>query len=144
MGVTVAVLIPTSLERVWQAVADLRSHTEWMQDARRIEFETAQQSGVGTRLRVETRLGPLRAIDIMEVTAWEPQRRIGVSHQGLVSGEGEFRLDPVAGGVVFTWNETLRFPWRFGGPLGALLTQPIFRWIWRRNLNRLRQRLTQV
>lgn len=144
MGVTVTVLIPASLEGVWQAVADLGSHTEWMQDARRIEFETAQQSGVGTRLRVESRLGPLRTIDVMEVTAWEPQRRIGVSHQGLVRGEGEIRLDPVAGGVLLSWSETLRFPWMFGGPLGALLTHPIFRRIWRRNLNRLRQRLTQV
>ena len=144
MGVTVAVLIPTSLERVWQAVADLGSHTEWMQDARRIEFETAQQSGIGTRLRVETRLGPLRTIDVMEVTIWEPYRRIGVLHQGLVRGKGELRLDPVSGGVLLSWSETLHFPWKLGGPLGALLTQPIFRWIWRRNLNRLRQRLTLV
>ena len=144
MGVTVAVLIPASVEQVWGATADLASHPQWMKDARRIDFETVQQSGVGTRLRVETRLGPLRTVDIMEVTAWEPLRRIGVSHQGLVRGEGEIRLDPVAGGVVVTWSETLRFPWTLGGPFGALLTQPIFRWIWRRNLDQLKQRLTPV
>jgi uncharacterized protein YndB with AHSA1/START domain len=144
MGVTVGVLIPASLERVWEAAADLESHPEWMTDARRIDFETAQRSGVGTRLRVETRLGPLRTIDILEVTAWEPRQRIGVSHQGLVQGEGEFRLDPVAGGVLFTWTETLHFPWRLGGWIGAQLSKPLFRLIWRRNLDQLRQRLTLV
>ncbi len=144
MGVTVAVLIPASLQAVWEAAADFASHTEWMTDARQIEFETVQKSGVGTRLRVKTRLGPLRTVDIMEVTVWEPQRRIGVRHQGLVGGEGEFRLDPVAGGVIFTWSETLHFPWRFGGLIGARLSQPLFRWIWRRNLDQLRQRLTLV
>jgi uncharacterized protein YndB with AHSA1/START domain len=144
MGVTVAVLIPASLQAVWEAAADFASHTEWMTDARRIEFETAQRSGVGTRLRVESRLGPLTTVDIMEVTAWESHRRIGVDHQGLVRGEGEFRLDPVAGGVLFTWSETLHFPWKFGGWIGAGLSRPLFRWIWRRNLSQLRQRLTQV
>jgi uncharacterized protein YndB with AHSA1/START domain len=144
MGVTVAVLIPASLQAVWEAVADFASHVEWMTDARQVEFETAQKSGVGTRLRVETRVGPLTTVDVMEVTAWEPHRRIGVMHQGLVQGEGEFRLDPVAGGVLFTWTETLHFPWRLGGWIGAQLSRPLFTWIWRRNLDQLRQRLTLV
>jgi hypothetical protein len=144
MGVTVAVLIPASLPAVWEAAADFASHTQWMTDARRIEFETARKSGVGTRFRVNTRLGPLVTVDVMEVTAWEPYRRIGVLHQGFVRGEGEFRLDPVAGGVLFTWSETLRFPPIFGGWIGAQLSRPLFRWVWRRNLNRLRERLTLV
>jgi hypothetical protein len=144
MGVTVAILIPASMKAVWAAAADFASHTEWMTDARHIEFETAQKTGVGTRFRVETRLGPLTTVDVMEVTAWEPRRRIGVVHQGVVRGEGEFRLDPVAGGVLFTWSETLQFPWKLGGRLGALITRPLFRWIWRRNLNRLRDSLSRI
>jgi len=75
---------------------------------------------------------------------WEPPRRIAVAHKGLVSGTGEFRLDPVAGGVVVTWAEQLDFPWQFGGLLGAALTRPLFRWIWKGNLKRLRTLLTQT
>jgi hypothetical protein len=80
----------------------------------------------------------------MEVTAWEPLKRIAVRHVGLVSGVGEFRLDALAGGVLFTWREDLRFPWRLGGPLGALLARPLLRQVWKRNLNRLRNRLTRI
>jgi uncharacterized protein YndB with AHSA1/START domain len=144
MGVTVAVLIPASVRAVWEALADFASHTDWMTDAREIEFETGQQTGLGTRLRVETRLGPMTTVDVMEVTAWEPHRRIGVVHQGVVRGEGEFRLDPVAGGVNVVWSETLVFPWKFGGRIGVGLSRPLFRWIWHRNLSHLRKRLTQV
>ncbi|HUO46475.1 MAG TPA: SRPBCC family protein [Acidimicrobiia bacterium] len=144
MGVTVAVLIDAPLQKVWTAVADLGSHVEWMADAERIEFTGPQQQGVGTLMDVFTRIGPLTTTDVMEVTAWEPPRRIAVVHKGLVSGTGEFRLDPVAGGVVVTWVEHLRFPWHFGGPLGAALAQPLFHRIWKGNLTRLQTLLTET
>lgn len=144
MAVTVAVLIDAPLQKVWDAAADLASHVEWMADAERIDFLTPQRSGLGTRMEVFTRIGPLTTTDIMEITGWDPPHRIAVRHQGLVTGEGEFRLETVAGGVFFTWSETLRFPLRLGGPIGAALSQPVFRWIWRRNLLRLQQRLTRV
>ena len=144
MGATVAVLIDAPLERVWAAVADLASHVDWMADAERIDLTGPQHEGVGTLMKVLTRIGPLTTTDVMEVTVWEPPRRIAVAHKGLVSGTGEFRLDPVAGGVVVTWAEQLDFPWQFGGLLGAALTRPLFRWIWKGNLKRLRTLLTQT
>jgi hypothetical protein len=141
MGVTVSVLIDAPLEKVWAAAADLASHVEWMVDAERIVFQTPQQQGVGTRMEVLTRIGFLTTTDVMEVVEWDPPRAIGVVHQGLVSGKGRFSLDPVAGGVLFTWSETLHFPWLWGGPIGAAIAQPLFRLIWKRNLTRLRARL---
>lgn len=112
-----------------------------MGDVESIVFDGPQTEGVGTRLRVATRLGPLHSIDLMAVTAWEPKRLIGVEHRGLVRGKGEFRLDPVGGATRFTWRESLQFPWQFGGPIGAWLARPIFIWIWRRNLRELKRRL---
>jgi len=144
MGVTVAIHIPASLETVWEAVADLASHVEWMADARRIDFQTTQRAGVGTRMKVLTRIGPFTATDVIEVTGWDPLRRIAVRHEGLFTGEGEFRLDAVAGGVLFTWSEQLTFPSSLGGRVGAWMAKPVLQWLWRRNLNRLRQRLTLV
>lgn len=112
-----------------------------MEDVESIVFDGPQTEGVGTRLKVATKLGLLRSVDSISVTAWEPKRLIGVEHLGQVSGKGEFRLDPVGGATRFTWSESLRFPWQFGGPIGAWLARPIFVRIWRRNLAELKQRL---
>lgn len=140
---TVSVLIPAPPERVWEDVSDLASHREWMTDARSIEFPDGTRRGVGTRMAVETRFGPLRTTDLMEVTAWETGRRIAVVHRGLFTGHGEFRLEAAdAGGTRFTWSERIEFPWFFGGRLGARLARPVLRWVWSRNLDRLRDRFT--
>lgn len=140
--VTVSVHIPAPRPQVWEDVADLAGHVEWMADARSIEFLTDARSEVGTRLAVETRIGPLRTTDVMEVTAWEPGERIAVIHHGLFAGRGEFRLADEGGGTRFTWSERITFPWFFGGPIGAWLARPVLAWVWRRNLTRLRARFS--
>lgn len=140
-AITVWVDIHASVTDVWREAADLASHAEWMADAESIEFETDQRSGVGTRMRVATAVGPLRTTDLMEVTDWVEGHTIGVRHRGLVTGEGRFRLSPVAGATRFIWTEELSFPWYLGGPLTALVASPVLAWIWRRNLSGLKHRL---
>lgn len=138
----VGIAIPLPVEEVWKEVSRLDRHVEWMADARSIEFLTEARSGVGAAMRVATRFGPLRTTDTMVVTAWEPPQRIEVEHRGRFTGRGAFRLDPAgAGATRFTWEELIRFPWYLGGPLGALAARPLFRFVWRRNLERLRARL---
>lgn len=127
--------------RVWEELADLESHPQWMQDAGSIEFLTGQTSGVGTVMLVPTRVGPLRTTDVMEVVAWEDGRLIAVEHRGQVSGVGQFEVKPAANGTELEWEETLRFPWWLGGPVGAWLARPILKRIWRGNLGRLRERV---
>jgi carbon monoxide dehydrogenase subunit G len=139
--ITVSIEIGAPLERVWSEAADLAAHVEWMADARSIEFLTDQRSGVGTRMLVETRVGPLKTNDVMEVTGWDEQHSIGVRHQGIITGEGSFRLEANRSGTRFTWTEQLAFPWYLGGPVTALAARPILRWIWRRNLEGLRGRI---
>lgn len=139
--ITQSVVIDAPLAVVWKEAADLPSHAEWMADAESIEFLTEARSGLGTRMRVETVVGPLRTTDFMEITDWQEGRSIGVRHTGLVTGSGHFRLAPVAGGTQFTWTETLTFPWYLGGPLTALFAKPVLGWIWRRNLAGLKRRI---
>jgi carbon monoxide dehydrogenase subunit G len=139
--ITVSVDIAAPLERVWTEAADLGSHAEWMADAESIEFPTGQRSGVGTRMRVVTAVGPLRTVDLMEVTEWVEGRSIGVHHQGVVTGTGRFTLAPVAGATRFTWSEELTFPWYLGGPVTALAASPVLGWVWRRNLAGLKSRI---
>jgi hypothetical protein len=113
-----------------------------MADAGRIAFVGDQTSGVGARMRVPTRIGPLRTEDLMTVVEWEHGRLIGVRHSGVVSGVGRFELDPADGGTELKWSETLRFPWWLAGPVGAWLARPILKRVWRGNLRRLGQRLS--
>jgi carbon monoxide dehydrogenase subunit G len=140
--VKVSVTIRAPLEDVWASAADLGSHVEWMADAESIVFLTARRRGLGTRMEVATRVGPLRTRDVMEVTEWEDRRRIGVRHTGLVTGEGAFLLEEVDPATTrFTWRERLTFPWYLGGPLTAWLASPVLRAVWKRNLKRLKAQL---
>lgn len=132
--VSVSVLIDAPLDTVWEAVSDLASHSEWMTDAESVRFADEQRRGVGTTMQVATRVGPFRVTDWLAVTGWEERRLIEIAHVGSISGWGRFRLDPLAGGVRFTWTEQLRFPWWLGGPFVAYAAQLILTAIWKRNL----------
>jgi hypothetical protein len=113
-----------------------------MHDAEAIRFLTEQRRGVGTRFECDTRVGPIRLTDVMEVTEWRPRRAMGIRHVGVVTGTGRFRLRRLPGGRTrFTWTERLHFPWWLGGPIGATIgANLVLAPIWRRNLANLRRR----
>jgi len=138
--VTVSVDITAAPDVVWATVEAIERHVDWMADAVAIRFETEQERGVGTTFLCDTKIGPIRLTDRMEITRWEPGAAMGVRHSGIVTGSGTFTLEPLAGGTrtTFTWSESLDYPWYLGGRLGAavsgrLLLTPL----WRRNLRRL-------
>jgi len=138
--IQVATTLPADPATVWGDVQQLETHVEWMADAESIEFEGEQRRGVGTVMRVLTKVGPLQTTDVIRVISWEPNRTIGVIHEGLVTGRGEFRLEPISAGTRFVWDEELNMPWYLGGPLGAWVAAPVLRWVWTRNLARLARR----
>ena len=135
-GIRVSTYVPATVERVWDDVRDLGSHVEWMADAEEIRFTSESRSGVGTTFDCDTKVGPLRLVDRMEVVEWQEREAIGVRHTGLVTGTGRFTLEREGDGTRFTWEEELAIPWWLGGPLAA----PVLRLVWVRNLRRLRRR----
>ena len=113
-----------------------------MHDAVAIRFQTEQTRGVGTSFLCDTKVGPIKLVDRMEITEWAPSRAMGVRHTGIVTGTGVFELTPIDldRRTRFSWTEHLTFPWWLGGPLGSaiggwLVMKPI----WRRNLRGLKQ-----
>ena len=144
--ITVSTLIAAPLSRVWAEVEPVERHVDWMADAVAIRFKTDQTRGVGTEFFCDTKVGPIKLVDEMTITAWEPEKRMGVRHTGVVTGTGEFTLEAVdANTTRFTWTETLVFPWWLGGPLGALVGgQLVMKAIWRRNLKALKRLIEPV
>jgi uncharacterized protein YndB with AHSA1/START domain len=140
--VRIATDMPFERELVWSELTRLEDHAEWMLDATAIRFEGEQRRGIGTRFECDTRFGPLRLTDSMEVTEWEDGKRIGVRHSGAVSGTGRFTLeDAPLGGTWVEWQESLAFPWWLGATLGAQFAKPLFSTVWKGNLRRLRDRM---
>lgn len=139
-GIEVSIEIDATPERVWEVVEPVERHVDWMHDAVAIRFVTEQTRGVGTEFLCDTKVGPLRLVDRMEITEWEPGAVMGVRHTGIVTGSGRFTLTPIDLGrrTRFTWAEQLHFPWWMGGPLGAWVGGKVALGpIWRRNLRNL-------
>lgn len=123
---------------VWEALADVRSHVDWMADATEIHLTSEQATGVGAMFECKTRVGPLRTRDQMVVTEWQQGTLIGVNHVGIVTGSGRFVLaDSSKGGTTVNWEEKLDFPWWVGGCLTSAIAGPILKLVWRGNLMRL-------
>jgi hypothetical protein len=139
--IRVATFIRARRGEVWEAVRDIGTHVNWMHDAVAIRFTSANHAGVGATFDCDSRLGPFRITDRMEVTEWAPGRAIGVRHVGAVTGEGRFTLTRRRGGTVFVWKETLTFPRWMGGPVGAAIASPFFRRMWRKNLRNLKRQI---
>ena len=136
--------MPLTHQRVWEAISDLASHQEWMRDAESLTFVGDQTRGVGTTMEVETRVGPFHTLDILEVTGWEEGSFIDVAHRGLISGWGRLQAESGDESTIVTWTEELRFPWWVGGNLTAWAARPVLRSIWRGNLERLENSLSDL
>jgi carbon monoxide dehydrogenase subunit G len=140
--IEVSVPIPAPIESVWDDLARIETHAEWMTDAVAIEFLSEARQGVGTRIRVPTKIGPLTTVDYMTFTEWEPPNRMAIAHEGKFTGTGEMVLRAANDGTVLTWREQVHFPPRFAGPLGEWVAAPILRHVWRTNLNRFARRFS--
>ncbi len=149
--VTVSIDLDATPGEVWRVVEPIERHVDWMADAVSIRFETDQTRGVGTEFLCDTKVGPIRLTDRMEITEWMPAvdadgttdaqiGRMGVRHTGIVTGSGVFTIEPIGAGTRFTWSENLEFPWYLGGRLGEIVGgKLVLGRIWRRNLQALRR-----
>lgn len=119
-------------EQVWAALTDWGRQGEWMlaTDVRTVRGPAQGVGGLleartGVRVRGGRHLGVL---DTMEITRWEPPRRIDVRHTGrVVRGSGIFEVRPRGEGSTFVWTEVLDLPLGIVGRLGWPLVRPAMR-----------------
>lgn len=142
MGIVVSIEFDATPARVWEVVEPIERHVDWMHDAVAIRFVSEQTRGTGTEFLCDTKVGPIKLVDRMEITEWVPGEVMGVRHTGLVTGVGRFTIEPIDLGrrTRFTWAEDLTFPWWMGGPIGAWVGGKVALGpIWKRNLRNLKR-----
>ena len=131
--------IEASPEVVWNAISDIQTHVNWMADASEIRITSEQTEGVGVTFDCDTKVGPLRTTDKMQITEWTPHQTLTISHKGLVEGKGSFILEKNSDGkTLFVWEENLDFPLLLGGRITGFFAKPILKKIWKKNLYKLK------
>jgi hypothetical protein len=132
----VHIFIAAAPEAVWDVLADLERQGDWMVDLRELTITSEQRRGSGTVMRVTSDLfGRPMVKDVMEVTVWEPPRRMDVMHRGQFSGSGSFVITAADNGAIFTWSEDLRPPLGvLGEAMFALVIGPHLRRVFNRSL----------
>ena len=74
--ITVSTIINKPLDEVWDEVSVLKNHTNWMKDAVNIDFLTESTQGIDTKMKVLTKVGPIKLYDYMTVTEWIERQSI--------------------------------------------------------------------
>jgi hypothetical protein len=121
-----AIVLPTTPEEAWAVLVNWERQADWMLDADRVEVVSTAREGVGVRLAVKTRLFGVPAFtEPMEVTTWDPPRRLGIRHGSLVAGRGVWDLVPMAGGTGFRWSEDVRLRVPVVGEIAGRLYRPV-------------------
>ena len=137
--IKVSTIINKPLQIVWDEVKIMENHVNWMQDAANIDFLSENNSGINTKMKVLTKVGPIKLNDVITVTRWDEMKSIGVIHEGIVTGEGVFFLSSVdEDSTKFEWVEELKFPIYLGGPIGEFFGGLLLKQIWKKNLENLK------
>jgi uncharacterized protein YndB with AHSA1/START domain len=138
------VALPCDIERAWTFLTTWERQASWMRDADRVTVVSPHREGVGVRLEVRTRLFQIPAFtEPMEVTVWEPPRRLVVRHGGPIGGVGEWRCETAAVGTVFTWTERVHLRVPLVGGLAASAYRPILGRLMTRALHDLRDAIAR-
>lgn len=125
MRVTARSILPIPPEDAWRILTAWEDQARWMRDVDAVRVLTRHRVGVGVCLAARTRVfGVPLFTDRLEVTLWEPPRRLVVAHQGLVWGVGRWTLDPDPSGTRFTWLEDVSLPVPILGELALLVYRP--------------------
>jgi carbon monoxide dehydrogenase subunit G len=132
-------IMAASPGRVWEVLSDWERQVSWMPDVAWMRLIGSERE-LGARIEVRTKVfGVPLATDLVEVTAWEPPRRLAIRHIGVVVGTGEWQLAPVSEGTDFTWIESFRMSPPIVGDLALWLYSPWQRMMLRRSIRNLKR-----
>jgi uncharacterized protein YndB with AHSA1/START domain len=141
--VEAAIALPAPPEKVWRRLLAWELQPLWMSDAASVRVITSHREGPGVRVEVRTRVLGIPALtEVLEVTTWDPPRRLELAHRGFVRGAGEWTLEPDGDATRFGWTERLSLPVPVLGELVLLAYRPLMRRLMRASLRNLKGWLT--
>lgn len=139
MRVSAEVVLPVPIEQAWALLLRWEDQPRWMKDADSVRVLGERREGVGTTVAVKTRvLNVPLFTERLEVTIWEPPRRLVMAHRSFVGGVGTWRLQPVEGGTWFSWTEEPSLPVPLLGELALRVYRPFMARLMRAALDELR------
>jgi hypothetical protein len=80
----------------------------------------------------------------MEVTGWDPPRRLEIRHGSVVAGVGVWSLERIDGGTRFVWSEDVRLRVPVAGELAAWGYRPVMRALMARAQASLRRHVIAI
>jgi hypothetical protein len=144
MRVEAAAFLAASPEDAWRVLLRWELQPRWMHDADSVRVLSTHREGEGVRIAVRTRvLGVPLFTEALEVTSWDPPRRLALAHRGFVRGKGEWLLQPTPHGTRFRWREEISLPVPVLGELALLAYRPFMRRLMRRSLANLASMLAR-
>lgn len=139
---TFSIKIRANQQTIFDYVSDWEKQSDW------ILFTTVKQlSNAGQRqdaiLLAETKLGPIKFVDTMAVTDWQPFVRIVVEHTGrIILGKGVFSVRKISDdSCEFTWEEITPVPFGLIGQVGLVILRPVIKLLFNSSLKRLKANL---
>jgi carbon monoxide dehydrogenase subunit G len=145
MWVEREIVLPVPPAEAWSVLIEWERQADWMLDADRVEVRSTAREGAGVRLVVRTRvLGMLAFDEPMEVTVWDPPRRLEIRHGSVVAGVGVWRLEAIDDGTRFVWSEDVRLQLPLVGEVAARLYGPVLRWLIGRSQAALRRHVIAI
>ncbi len=120
---------------VWRLITDWEHQDDWMLEASDFVVLSEQREGVGMEAEATVRIGGISTRDRVKVTAWEPEKHLGIAHEGWVSGSGDMFLTPLGGERTHLyWREELYPPVGVAGAVGLTAFKPLMYRIFKRDL----------
>jgi uncharacterized protein YndB with AHSA1/START domain len=114
-----SVTVARSPDEVWPYVVERDKQARWS-DVPMTPL-TSGPLATGSRMSLSFGDGPLRTSLTLEITDFEPARRLGFKtvSRGGIQWTGEYRLAPVDGGTTVSQEGTLAFTglWRLAEPV---------------------------
>jgi hypothetical protein len=142
MWVEAFTVVPAPPELVWQTLLRWEDQPRWMRDADSVRVVGSRREGVGVRIAVRTRVLSIPVFtERLEVTEWDPPRRLALAHRSVVRGTGIWTLEPARGGTRLRWTEDLELPVPILGELVLRAYRPLLRRVIRGSLGDLRASL---
>ena len=144
MYVEASVVLPAPPDGAWAFALRWEEQPRWIRDAVWVRVVSSEREGVGARIEVRNRVLHVSMFtEQLEVTAWDPPRRLEMTHRGLVHGVGTWWFEPGPDGTRFTWSEELRLPIPILGELALWVYRPFMKRLMRSGLANL-QRLMEA